>query len=100
MTKADYLKDVMPHDKWLRKHKEYVANALKKMQEYFDCEGFIKSHEDRACREVIESILADSFENNNYQLGELESALARMLCIPYKEVAEYRTNKFWEEIDE
>ena len=58
---------------------------------------FIEDHKHIANEEVLKCHLADAYEENNYELGELENYLARHLLIPYKDVVEYRTQRFWDE---
>lgn len=98
MTKEEYLKDIISHEEWLVQHKKYVQKALDKLKPYFEVDRFIEDYKEYANKQVIECILADSYENNNYDLGELENNIARILCIPYADVVEYRTKAFWDAI--
>ena len=99
MTKGEYLKDIIPYEKWLEGHKKYVKEQLDKMRPWFNTDTFIKDHLDLATKQVLESLLADADCNYNCEFGELENYLARWLCIPYEKVVEYRTQKFWDEIN-
>ncbi len=98
MTKVEYLKDIVPYEKWLEGHMKYLHNALGAMRPYFDADKFVEDYKNIANENVIKSILADSFENNNCDLGEMENTISRLLCIPYRDVVKYRTDKFWAEI--
>jgi len=100
MTKADYVKTIVPYEKWLEGHVEYVQKQINSMRPWFDVDKFINDHIHLATEQVLKSLLADVDENYNSSLGELENYLARWLCIPYEEVVEYRTQKFWDEIKE
>lgn len=98
MTKDEYLSDIMPYDVWIYNHEEYVKEALYDMKKYFRVDDFIRDYKTRASELVLKSILADSWENFNDELGSFENNVARLTCIPYEDIAEYRTEKFWEEI--
>lgn len=100
MTKEEYLQGVMPHEEWLKIHYKYVDESLDLLRPYFEVDRFINDYLGRASMLVIRNILADTYHNNNYELGELENNLARLLCIPYEDVVEYRTERFWDEIKE
>ncbi len=98
MTKEEFLSDILSHDKWLKEHKLYVKEALKGLRPYFEVERFLDNYKTVASRYVLETILADAFMDNNYELGELENKLARLLCVPFADIVEYRTDLFWNEI--
>lgn len=98
MTKEEYIADAMPFGMWSVNHAKYVENALTGLREYFDVERFVEDHKDKACKDVIECILADAYENNNCSLYELENDIGRLLYISFEEIVDYRTEKFWEEI--
>lgn len=100
MTKQEYLKGITPHEEWLKSHNKYIDETIKEMKDYFDVDRFIEDNMELASAVVILNILADAFNNNNYQLGELEDDIARFFSLPYENVVEYRTEKFWEEIKE
>ncbi len=98
MTKKEYLSDVIPYDVWICSHEEYVKKALCSMKAYFRVDDFVRNYKTCASETILKNILADSWENFNYQLGEFENNVARLISIPYEDVVEYRTDKFWEEI--
>ena len=100
MTKEEYLKGIIPHDEWLKGHAKYVKNALIEMRKCFYVDRFINDYLEKADRNITECILADAFMNNNMELGELEDYIARLLCVPYEDIVEYRTEEFWDEIRE
>lgn len=98
MTKEEFLKNISSHEEWLVSHNKYVENALTGFKPYFEVDRFIEDHKKLANEDVIKCHLADAYENNNYELGELEDYLARHFLIPYEDVVQYRTQKFWDEI--
>lgn len=98
MTKEQYLKDIIPHEEWLKKHYQYVEESLELLRPYFEVDRFINDYLGRASMVVLRNILVDAYQNYNYDLRELEDNLARLLSIPFVDVVEYRTPKFWEEI--
>ncbi|MBO4847172.1 MAG: hypothetical protein J5525_12880 [Lachnospiraceae bacterium] len=98
MTKEEYLKDITPHEEWIKSHEKYVADAIDELKDYFDVDKFITDHIERALSTILRNILADAYRNYNCDLGEFDNYVARLLSIPFEEVAEYRTERFWEEI--
>ena len=98
MTRTEYLDNVIPHDMWLKEHKEYVKKALEEMRIWFDVDLFISDNKKLASRPVIENILADTYMNYNFDYGEYENNLARLFNLPYETVVSYRTEQFWEDI--
>ena len=98
MTKEEYLSEVIPYDAWIYGHEEYVKEVLCSMREYFRVDDFVRNYKTRASETILKNILADSWENFNGQLGEFENNVARLTSIPYEDIIEYRTEKFWKEI--
>ncbi len=99
MTKEEYLSEIIPYEAWMDAHEEYVETAFCEMKEYFRADDFVRDYKSRASEEILKSILTDSWENFNCELGEFENNITRLTCIPYEDVVEYRTEKFWKEIE-
>ena len=98
MTKEEYLSTIIPYDTWIHDHEKYVKRAFCDMKDYFRADDFVSNYKARASETILRNILADSWENFNGQLGEFENNVARLTCIPYEDIVEYRTEKFWKEV--
>ncbi len=90
MTKNEFIERCVPYDIWKIKHDAYIAECFKNMEKYFDIKGFLNKYEGvKADRKVLETILYDAFENNNYEEYERDDQIARMLYIPIEEVMKF-----------
>lgn len=87
MTKQEFIEDCVPFDEWKTKHDNNIKRCFDEMSEYWDIEGFLMKYAGiKASREVLETILYDAFEANNYEDYERDDYISRMLCIPLKEI--------------
>ncbi len=100
MTREDIIKDAVPFEEWKRSHEKYIKDGLDGMDGYFDYKRFFNDYKHKASVEVMESIIVDAFNDDNYQIGEFEDKVARILCIKYDDVFNYRTGKYWDEVAE
>lgn len=97
MTYEDLFNKELPHEVWLVEHVQYIQEEISKCNVYFDSEAFIQAHKKLASPDVLKNIIVDAYANNNYDTGEFENQIARMLNIPMSEVLSYRTERWhWE----
>lgn len=90
MTKNEFIAQCIPYDIWKENHDACIIECFKNMEKWFDVEGFLNKYEKiKADRKVLETILYDAFENNNYEEYERDDQIARMLYIPIEEVMEF-----------
>lgn len=100
MTREDIVKNAIRNEEWKRNHEKYIKDGLNGMDGYFDYKRFFNDYKHKADTEVMETIIVDAFNNDNYVIGEFEDQVARVLGIEYNDVFNYRTNKYWDEVRE
>lgn len=98
MTKEELIKNALPIEEWKRRHTKYIETGLKELEPYFDYKRFCNDYKAKADADVMKTIIVDAFNNDNYDIGEFEDQLARVLSIEYKKIFEYRTDLYWQEI--
>lgn len=90
MTKNEFIAQCVPYDTWKLNHDIRIKECFENMKDFFDIEGFLNKYENiKADRKVLETILYDAFENNNYDEYERDDQIARMLYVPLEEIMEF-----------
>ena len=90
MTKAEFIAQCIPYEEWKANHDACIKECFEHMRKWFDVDAFLNKYEGiKADRKVLETILYDAFENNNYDEYERDDQIARMLYIPLEEIMEF-----------
>lgn len=98
MIDKQWVLNMHSHPTW-RDNQEYIDEATNELKEYFNVEKFITDHEYIAQKQVIETLIADAWNDANDMIGELDYTLARILSIPLEEVLDYRTQFYWDDLN-